>query len=70
MQVLEDVGFTDVSLVEGAGVGGVMEPVFPGVCLSRHPQNHPGVEQWCDAVGDLDELVGDVGTRQSPNQPR
>jgi hypothetical protein len=59
-----------VSLVVGDAKYDVTGPVFLGVCRSRHPQNHPGVEQWFGAGEDLDEVTGDVGSRQWPNQSR
>ena len=45
VQVLEDMDGFDERLGEVGGIGVVMDPVFLGVCLSLHPQNHPGVEQ-------------------------
>jgi len=68
-QVFVDIGFIDVRVGEDRCTGDVTEPLFPVVYLSWHPQNHLGVEQWCDAAGDLDKVVDDVGSRQLPNQP-
>lgn len=69
LQVLVDTGIVAVKVGECRDTCDVMEPVFPGVCLSRHPQKNPGVEQRCDTTGELEVFVGDVGSRQPPNIP-
>jgi hypothetical protein len=70
VQVLDGVDSVDVTGEEGSIAGDVTGLVTPVAYLSRHPQNHPGVEQWCDTGGDFAELVDEVGSRQPPNQPR
>jgi hypothetical protein len=61
---------TDLDVgVEDCGARDVMMPVVSGLWLSRHPPNHPRVEQWCDTAGGFGETVDEGGSRQSPNQP-
>jgi hypothetical protein len=59
--------FVEVGL--GSMLPDVTEPLSPLEYLSRHPQSHPGVEQWCDVVGEVDKLLVVVESRQPPNQP-